>query len=171
MKKISFAILAVGLAMASHADSSLRATIDSTNKKIEACMMKKDIEGFVKIVKPWITKDFKYSEGGQTMTFDQMVKNMRDGMGQLHKVTAASTKVVSLKEMGDKAVVVMRHHSAGIMMGPDKKKHTMVFDGTSTSDMRKEGGKWRMATMSWGKQTMTMDGKPFNPQAMGGETK
>ena len=164
MKKASLLIL-VGLA--SFASADLRSEINTMNAKVRACMMKLDMDGFVKLVKPGVTKDFKYSENGKSMNFDQMVATMRQSFATMKKVTAATTKTLALKVTGNTGVATSAHSMSVVTMGPDKKSHTMTFTGTSSDHYRNENGTWKMSSMTWKNDKMLMDGKPMDMSKMG----
>lgn len=139
--------------------ASLRTEINSMNHMIAKVMMKKDIEGFRKIVKGSITSDFTYTENGQSMNFDKMVDGMKQGFASLSKVTAVSSSIVSLKQTTNSATATMKHSMSGIMIDEKKKSHKMVFTGTSVDTYRKVNGKWKMSSMNWKASKMMMDGK------------
>jgi hypothetical protein len=158
MKRFSLVFLLLGLSLAAHADS-LRSQVEAGNKTIDAMMMNRDINGFVKAMKSSITKDFKYSERGRASSFDQMVAGMRMGFVMMKKITVAQSKIGTLTEKGNTASGTTGHNMVGITSGQDHKTHKMVFAGTSVETYRKEKGKWLMSSMSWKVQTMTLDGK------------
>ncbi|MCE9557311.1 MAG: nuclear transport factor 2 family protein, partial [Armatimonadetes bacterium] len=108
---------------------------------------------------------------GKTMDFDTMVAQMKAGMGPGVKMSYSTTKILSVTEKGKTGTAKMTSSMGMSEVGPDKKTHKMTFVGTSSSTFRLEGGKWKMASMSWGKQTMTMDGKPFDPSKMAAPSK
>lgn len=160
MRKISFVLVGLALCVFASADN-LRSQIEAMNKTMHTVMMKKDINGFVKAVKGGITSDFKYSEQGRSMTFDEMVAGMRQGFAMMQKMTAADSKIVSLKEKGNAATCTTGHVMKAVTMDGKKKPHKMEFTGTSIETYRKEKGKWKMASMTWSDQKITMDGKPL----------
>lgn len=166
MKRTALFISVVCLFTSALAD--LRSELESVNSKIVAAMKKRDADAFGKIVKAGVTKDFKYVENGQTQTLDQMIEGMRMGFAMMTKVTKCEAKIKTLKETGNSGTATIWHSMAGDMKMEDGKTHKMTFEGTSTNTFRKEGGKWKMSSMVWGKQTMKMDGKPFDPTKMGG---
>jgi len=129
-------------------------------------MMKKDVNGLEKAMKAGVTSNFVYIENGQKQTFAEMMTNMKMGIGMMKKITVAKTKILSVKETGNKAVAMEEHTMVGTMVGPDKKTHTSGFTGVAEETYVKEGGKWKMAKMVWKSQKMTMDGKPST--GMGG---
>ena len=148
--------------------STLRSEIESMNKVVGKCLMKRDIAGFKKSVLGGVTADFKYIEGGRTQTFDEMIATMAQSFKTLTKVNSVTTKILSLKEGLATATSKERHTMSVRSMGPDKKAHTMIMIGVSTNTYRKEGGKWKMSVMDWKNEKMTMDGKPMDPSMMGG---
>jgi len=162
------ALLFVLVATAAMANAqSLKSQIHKMNGPISKVMMKKDIDGFKKIVQNSVTPDFKYSEDGRSMSFDQMVDGMKQGFAMYSKVTSAKTKVVSVKEKGNDGTAVEQHTMKGITMGPDKKSHKVVFVGTSNETYKKVNGKWLMATMEMKTDKLTMDGKAMPMPNMG----
>ena len=167
MRKLTLILSLLVISAVSFA-GSLKSEIEAMNAKVTACLKKMDIAGFEKIVKAGVTSDFKHVENGKAMNFSQMVTQMREGMKSMSKITKIGTKLKSLKESGNTATATTWHMMEGVMIGPDKKSHTMGFSGTSTDVFRKVGGKWKMASMTWTDQKMTMDGKPFDPSQMGG---
>ncbi len=142
---------------------SLRHTIKEMNKKIEHAFMKLDMDAFAKATQPYVTSDFKYVENGKTMGFEDMVASMKMSFMTLTKMKSSSSTTLKLVMKGDTGTAFTEHKMKSLSSGPDKKTHLMVFDGFTTDDFRKEDGKWKMARMTWTKESMTMDGKPFDP--------
>jgi hypothetical protein len=166
MKTRYFAFICIGFAALATAGASLKSDIDALNKPIEAALMKRDVAAFSKVVKGYVTSDFKYSDfGGKPMDFDKMVAEMRQGLSAYSKITKSTSVVVSAKEHGSAGSAVEKQTMEGLTMGPDKKTHKMVYEGTSTETFRKVQGKWKMATMVVKTDKMTLDGKPIS---MGG---
>jgi len=157
----------MAVACTAHADS-LKDQIEASNKAIGAAMKKKDFVALDKLLRAAVTSDFVYIEGKQKMNYDTMFKGMKMGISGMSKVTVVESKTLSLKSSGDKGTAVTQHKMGGIVMGPDKKTHTMVMGGTSTETLVKQGGKWKIAKMVWGSSTYTMDGKPMDASKMGG---
>jgi hypothetical protein len=147
---------------------NLRKDIESANKKIHAAFMKKDIGAFEKITREVTTSDFKYVENGKTETYDDMIAGMKQSFAMMQKMKSADSKILNLSVHGDTGTCETRHRMVSISEGPDHKAHTMVFSGVSKDGFRKESGEWKMSSMEWVKETMTMDGKPFDPSKMGG---
>ena len=141
--------------------SDLRSEIEAMNKVVQSAFLKRDIGAFEKAVKSRVTKDFKYSEEGKSMSFDQMVALMKQSFAMSSKVTKADSKIMSLKEKGNSGTCTTSHDMVMVMVDEKKKTHTMGFAGTSTETFVKEKGKWLMSSMTWGEQKMTMDGKPY----------
>jgi ketosteroid isomerase-like protein len=165
MKAVTLAIALLGVLTVAHADD-MRAQITAGAHKISAAMKKKDFRAMTKAMREGTTSDFKYTEADTTQTFDEMIANMKAGLSTMEKITICRTKVLNLKQKGDTVYGTMQHTMAGRMKGEDKKMHTMSFSGVSANTYRKEGGKWKMATMSWTSMKSMMDGKPV--PGMGG---
>jgi len=164
MKQFAVALTFVAV-LGTASAQSLRSELDAANRAVGKMMMARDIKGFTKVMKATVTPDFVYAEAGRTLTFDQMCAEMGMGMSQMKKMHKAESKTLSLVEKGNAATVMTSHHMSGTMIGPDKKTHVMTFTGTSKDTYVKKGGAWKMSKMAWVKQTMLLDGKPFDPMA------
>jgi hypothetical protein len=130
-------------------------------------LMARNVKGFAQHMKGRVAPDFKYVEEGHAMGFDQMCRTMEMGIGQMKKMARADAKLLTLREKGSSAVSTTGHLMEGTTAGPDGKPHTMSFRGTSQETYVKRGGKWKLARMTWLKQTMMLDGKPLVPAAPG----
>lgn len=162
-----FAVTLAAFSIVAISSADLKSEINSMNSKIHTAMKKGDMKGCGMIMKSGVTKDFKYIEGGKTMTFDQMFEQMKASMSAM-KLTNASTKVMSVKEKGSMGTSVEKHIMEGTITGPDKKSHKMSFSGVSTNTYVKVGKAWMLKVMNWGKSEMLMDGKPMDMSKMGG---
>jgi hypothetical protein len=165
MKPLSIAIALLGLLTVSFA-ADTRAQINASLKTISAAMKKKDAAYLEKVMKAQTTADFEYTEAGKVQKFPQFIANMKMGVTMMDTMSVCEAKLLTLKQKGNKAFTTMRHVMVGTMKGEDKKSHTMAFDGVSENTYVKQGGVWKMATMTWKKMKQTMDGKPM--PAMGG---
>lgn len=165
MKALALGIAIIGLFAVAVADDA-RAQIEASNKVIGKAMMKKDFPTLEKALKEGCTSDFKYVEGKTTQTLPTMIANMKTGLGMLTKVTKAKAEIVTLKVKGNTATGTIKHMMAGTTTGPDKKTHTMTFEGTSSNVYVNKGGKWKLSKMTFLSQKMTQDGKPMT--GMGG---
>ena len=165
MRTASILFVATLFVASAHA-SGLKSTIISMNKKVSATLVKGDLKAFEKITRAGVTKDFVYSENGQNMTYDQMLKQMKDGMGQMGKIVSAESKLVKLDIKGNTASGVCSHTMKTITKGKDKKNHVMVMTGKSVDTYVKVGDTWKMSKMAWTNAKMTMDGKPYDPSKM-----
>lgn len=160
MKARILLIALFGCSSFAFAGSSLKSEIQSMNDMAAKMLMKKDVDGFMKAIKPGVTSDFKYIEEGRAENFDAMAGMMKQGMAGFSKMVKVHANLVSLKETGSTAVANTKHVMVGVMAGKGK-PHTMAMTGLSVDTYKKQNGKWKLATMSWKSTTMTMDGKPF----------
>lgn len=141
--------------------ADLKSDINTYNKAFSTAMMKKDFATLEKLMKSGMTADFVYEEGGKKQDAKAMIASMKMGLGMLKKVESASSKVISVKESGNKATVVTERSMKGTMAGEGNKEHKMVHVGVTTDTMVKVNGKWKMSKMIWKTKTATMDGKPM----------
>ena len=160
MKRFALAFAALSLCMVAHADA-LRSQIEGMNRKLHPVMMNRDIDGFVKIVKSYITKDFKYSEQGKSIGFDKMVAGMKQGFAMMTRMTSEDTVLLSLTQKGQTATGTSQHRMKGITTDKDGTEHKLAFVGTSVETYRLVNGKWLMSSMAWRTQQMTLDGEPI----------
>jgi len=160
MKK-TLSIIVVALAVAGVASAeNLRGMIRTMDKKIHHAFMTRNGDEFEKITRAGVTSDFKYTENGKTMTYDEMLAEMKQSFGMMVKMESADSKTLSLSQHGDEATARTQHRMVSIVNGPDKKTHKMVYSGVSKDGYRKEDGQWKLASMEWVSEKMTMDGKP-----------
>ena len=167
MYKVTPVVLSIALCSVASAES-LRGVIDATNSKVHSALMKKDARAFQNALRPVATRDFKYVEGGKTMTFSEMCKNTEMSMAMMPKITNAYSAILKCKESGDTGTATMRHTMIGTMIGSDKKTHVLNMVAMSNYTFIKLRGKWLMSSMTWGDTSMKMDGKPFNPAKVSG---
>ena len=157
-------VLTLGIASA----QSLKKAIHRMNVDVTRALKNKDMAKFEKITRPNVTSDFKHIDMGKTQSYDEMLTDIKQSFGMIQKFTSASATTNKIRINGDTATSVSHHRMAGIMMGPDNKKHRMLMVGATHDTYRKEDGKWKLAVMEWFNEKMTLDGKPFNPAAMSG---
>lgn len=162
MKALSLGIVLLA-ATAAHAD--LRSDATSLDKAVTAAMKKKDFPALEKAIRAGLAPNFVYMEGGQKQTTDEMISNMKMGLGAMKKLNTVATKVLSVKQSGNTGTVSTVHVMSGVTAGQDKKPHILSFTGMSQDTYVKIGGKWKMSKMVMKTQKMTLDGKPT--QGMG----
>ena len=150
------------IAIASLSQADLRSEITAFNKKVEKAAKAKDAKGAEDAYKNFVTSDFKYVPKGKPQTFKTFIGLFKASITMTDKVTSSSTRIISLKEGGNSASSELEKRMTGTMvMPPDKKIHTMDWTGHFTEEYRKVGGKWKVTTMTEGKQKFLVDGKPF----------
>lgn len=164
-KIISLAVVFCCLVCVVNAEG-LKHKIARVNKEVAAAIKRKDLAAFERIVRANTTSDFQYSENGQKMGFDQMLGEMKQSFGMMKRVIVAKAVSSHIAVHGDMATSSTSHHIVATMAGPDHKTHRMDMAGVSADTYKKEGGAWKLASMTWGAQTMKMDGKKINPQQM-----
>lgn len=168
MRFIAVSCVFLSLSVVASADD-LRKSILEMNSLVSKSMKSGDLKGLEAVMKRGVSPDFKYVESGypgKPMNFDQMVSTMKMGMSMFKKVTVAESKLLTLKETGNKAISTSVHTVGGILVGPDKKTHQMMSAGLSTDTYRKVKGTWQMISMNFKTTSMTMDGKPMDMSKM-----
>jgi hypothetical protein len=147
------------IAVAGLAQADLRSEIAAAHQKVEKAAMSKDIKGAEAAYKESVTSDFKYVHAGKAQDFKTFLHEFTETIAMTDKVTTHSTRIISLKENGNKATGEVERKMAGTMKNPDNSIHTMDWTGVFTEEYRKVGGKWKTAKMIEGKQKFLMDGK------------
>jgi len=147
------------IAVAGLSQADLRSEINASRHKVEKAALAKDVKGAVAAYKECVTPDFKYVQDGKSQDFKTFIGNFTATIAMTDKVTSSSSRIVSLKESGNKASGLIEHKMAGSMKMQDKKSHTFNWIGLFTEDYRKVGGKWKTSTMTAGKQKFLIDGK------------
>lgn len=158
MNKIPLVALLIAVAGVSHAD--LRSDIETSRRKLDKAVIAKDVKGAEAIYKDTVTPDFKYVHAGKPEDFKRFLDDFKATIAMTEKVSSSDTRILSLKEKGDKASGEIELSMTGIMKTPDKKLHPIVYTGVFAEEFRKIAGKWKLATMTEGKQKFLMDGKP-----------
>ena len=167
MRKFAL-ILVVSAASAISFADQVPAEIKAVYAKLDKAMKNRDAKAFEGALKGFVTKDFKHIQGTQEMDFKTMIEMVKQGVMSLKSIDTSSSHFKSFKVTGNKAVAMTIHKMGGIMDLGDGKKHTFTYGGDSKDEFVKVSGKWRMSRMTWGKDQMTMDGKPFDPSKMQG---
>lgn len=158
VNKFSLLLSLIAVAGISHAD--LRSEINAARWKVEKAAKAKDIKGAEAAYKESVTSDFKYVQAGQTQDYKTFIANFAASIAMTEKVTSSSSRIISLKQSGNKATGKIEIKMTGTMKNPDKKTHSINWTGVFTEEYRKVGGKWKTAKMTAGKQKFLMDGKP-----------
>ncbi len=156
-------LAALAVATASNA-AGVRESAMPVFKQVDKAFMHKDAAAFKKATMGRMTSDFKeVNPDGTSMTYAQTCDSVKQMLSTFNKVTSADVKMLTVKEKGNAATSTCAHTLTGTVMGPDKKSHKMVMKGWTSDTWKKEGKVWKMASMTWTKQEMTLDGKPFRP--------
>lgn len=157
MNRVAPFLSLIAVAGLAHAD--LRSEIEASRRKLDKAVIAKDVKGAEAAYKESVTSDFKYVHAGKPQDFKTFVKEFTASIVMTDKVTSSSTRIVSLKENGNKASGEIEMKMTGTMRTADKKSHTVDWTGSFIEEFRKVGGKWKMSTMTEGKQKFLMDGK------------
>lgn len=158
MNKSVFILALVATIGLVHAD--LRSEILAARQKQENAAKAKDVKAAEATLRAFMTPDFKYVQGKEVQDAKTFIGNYTSSIAMMDKISASSTKILSLKETGNTATGKVELHMVGTMKNPDKKVHTMDWTGIFNEEYRKVGGKWKTAKMIAGPQKFLMDGKP-----------
>lgn len=131
--------------------------------QVDKAFMSKDSKALEKATRSLVTSGFKSYQNGRALSYDEMIAEMKVAYGQFKKVTLSKATILSAKETGSRATSVTSRTLAGILVGADKKTHKVTMSVITDDRWVKVGNDWKLNSMTWTKQTMTLDGKPFNP--------
>jgi hypothetical protein len=161
MKKLVLPLTLFGLLSVASADA-LRDQIKVINDSSSLAIQNKDMVAFAKALKPYVSKDFTYSEpGGKPMGFDKMVEGMKMGLAGFSRVRSAEAHYLTIKTNGKESVVSSVHKIVGLIPGKGKRPHVMSYKGLSKDIYRLEGGKYKLVSMTMSTSEVTYDGKPM----------
>lgn len=146
---------------------NLKDYASKSHGEVAATLQKNDMAAFERVTRSHVTADFKSKENGKWMTFKEMLTQMKMQMAMM-KVNKCQAMVTKAMEKGNTGTTWTKHSMSGTMMTPDKKSHKITYAASSKDTWVKAGKGWKVSKMEWTDTHMTMDGKPFNPNAMGG---
>lgn len=128
-------------------------------------MEKKDAKSLFSVMTP----DFTMTMMGKTSGREESQKGMEQWFGMMKNIRASMT-VTKVVVKGDTATITDRYRTSGTTL-PDpktKKSGKLVDAGVETATWTRVNGQWMMKKLAMVTQKMTMNGKPFNPNTMGG---
>jgi hypothetical protein len=147
------------------ANSDFKKFMTRTLPKIERAFRNKDLSFFKTIA----ASDFSETMGGKTTTFEESMKEMKEGFA-MSKSMMMKTKLISSKVNGNVGTAVTFGHMV-MVTKPAKgdKSHRIVMDMSGTETWVRSGKGWKIKSIVWkAPMKSTMDGKPFDPSKMGG---
>lgn len=145
-------------------DAAVRKEIQAGYDKLCAAMKSKNIDGVMKMG----TKDFSYTEKGQTMGGEQMKQMMQQQFAAMKSCDKMVMKIDKLTVKGNTATVMSSSEGVMTIGGADGKTHKMADKNTSKDTWVKTPEGWKCKNVTVLTDKMTMDGKPFDPSAMAG---
>lgn len=159
------------LACAALADeaATLKSNLQTAIDQYTAAWKKKDAKTTERIIRAHFAKDFVSTmKTGQKMSLEEWIANDKMQMSFVKTVKTMSLKIDKVTVSGNKASSNETFLAEFMVDNPQTpgKTSTIKVKGTSKSTYKKVGGKWLISTMVEVSNSMTMDGKPFNP--MGG---
>jgi ketosteroid isomerase-like protein len=157
---VAAGLLTLG-APAARADD--KADIEALYAKISAAMKSKNLKAIYALG----TSDFTTKANGVTMGTKESAKMMEDQFKTLKKVNNCSMKISKITIKGASAVVLSDSVFDATVSGPDGKIHKMADTGTSKDTLVKTKKGWLFKNVEMLTSKMTMDGKPYSPEAPG----
>jgi len=148
------------LTLAALSQADIKAELDASNKKLDQAFRAKDLKKIEDLMKATVTSNFKYVEAGKTQDFKTFIGNLKASIAMMEKITSSTSRVLALKQTGDKASGKVEHTIVSTMKTPDKKTHATTWTGTFTEEYRKVGGKWKTSKIVPISQKYLVDGKP-----------
>ena len=158
---LTIALLAFAAPIFAQVDHKVEKELQASYGKVIAAIKKKD----VKTVMSLMTPDATMKEMGQTMKRDQFEAMFTQQIKvlELESSTLTFSKVAA---KGNVATTEYVENTHAKMPGPDGKPAKYVIKTNYKTIFKKIGGDWKMhKSESVGMPIMTVNGKPFNPQA------
>lgn len=158
---LSFAALAAIVPAARAADKATENALKAEYVKYMKAVKAKDLS----TLDGMMTPDFKMTMGKQVCDRKTSMTMMKQQLDMTKSIDKWNYKFGPMTHKGNIASGIVYEDTAMTVMGQDKKLHKMTGKGSSMSTFRKIGGVWKVASVKSMSDVMTMDGKPFNPQA------
>jgi len=149
----------------SHVRADDKADITALYGKLTAAMKAKDIKGVMATGTP----DFTMKEASGKVYNAKDAATMMDSQFKMMKSVdevKMTPKTISIK--GKTAVVMGDFVMKVVMTGPDGKDHKFAGTGLTKDTFVKTPKGWLVKSTETVKESMMMDGKPFDPAAAGG---
>ena len=138
-------------------DAVVKRSLNIAYTKLSQAMMMKDVTGAMSISTPNMT--YKMLDG-KVLSRKEIEAMLTAQFAQVERIDLVTTKIVSLKVTGSKAVVVAKNRlTASITMkGKPAKVST---EGESRDTWIKKNGKWLIQTVVTLKERSLINGKPI----------
>ncbi|MHB8635499.1 MAG: nuclear transport factor 2 family protein [Fimbriimonadaceae bacterium] len=160
-----FAVVAlVAVAVAANA-ATLRATATRLNRLASIALQHKDARAVDAAFRPCVTPGFKSIQDGNSMTYAQWITQLKQSLTSVGRVNSVRAKLLSCKEHGKSGITTNYTAMKATFAGKGNKTHVIVITSKSKDVWVKVGGNWKMSSTTQISQSLTMDGKPFNPGA------
>lgn len=155
--------------------ASVKKQVEADLAKSITAFKKHDIKGMSSMV----ADDYEgVGMDGKKMNKAQMQAQMKQYMNDTKKINSAKYSVAGLRLEGGKALGMTTFNLDAVvidsqgMLGQKGKTHHMVIEEHTNVTWTKSGGGWKVSKeAAVGMPKMVIDGKPFNPMAMGGPPK
>jgi hypothetical protein len=122
----------------------------------------------VKAVFAYTTPDFTMTDhSGKKLTRDQAEHMMSQQIVQMPPGTTIKSVIVKLTVAGKKAVTDVRGEMTASLPGQDQKPHKIVATSLTRDTWVSGKAGWKLKASTEVSSSVSMDGKPFNPAALG----
>jgi ketosteroid isomerase-like protein len=170
---IALAAILVAASVCSSARADDRKDIEALYGKLEHAFMKKDVAAVENLQTP----DFTHKGADGKVTSGKEVDAQMRQQFAMQETAKMNIKVVKCVIKGKTAkadttftyIATMKDKDG--QMGPKGKIHTLTMAGGVGNDLVKTAQGWKFKSMEQHVGKMTMDGKPMDPNAMGGPPK
>jgi len=158
---LALALAAMTVPALAQVDAKAAKEIRVAYDKVVAALKKKD----VKTVMSMMTPDVKMKEMGRTMTRAEFEPMMAQQL-QMMELQSADIKFSKLAVRGNTAQAEYRETMRAKLKMPDGKSGQLHSVANYKSTFKKMGGQWKLHySETLGTPKMTLNGKPFDPNA------
>ena len=163
MKKFSTFVVAVVAASAFAGSAGDVKKITATYAKMDACSVKKDVQGLRALLTGIATKDCAFVDHtGHKQSVDQVLNQMAMQMGAIDKFSKSTSHVDKTVEKGATiTAIVSSAYALVTKAGPDVKTHKVEGTSISEDTWVKVGTEFKLKSSKTTKETTKMDGKAF----------
>jgi ketosteroid isomerase-like protein len=141
-------------------DAAVRKALQARYEQFSAAFKRKDVKAVLALGTPDFT--WKLADG-RVLNARASEKAMQEQLGEVKAVHSMTTRIDKLQVEGLTATVWTTGTVQATVAGEAGKTHKLVSTGKSKDVWVNKGGKWLIKRVEDFSQSMTIDGRPVNP--------
>jgi hypothetical protein len=163
---VKFATIALAtFALVAVAGADVRSYVRVCYVKADKDLQTKNFAAFDKLLRANITPDFKSTEMGQSEDYDKMFASIKQGFATVKRLDVCKTTIQKVQSNARIATFTSHRVMSGPLVGADGKTHKMYESMISTDVWIHVGKAWKLKSMTWSGEKLTLDGKPISTGA------